>query len=319
MSQRLYHFLINSFLVVTKKSYKLANTLGSFTNNALFNAKADAAILVLYNFFNPIFTAYQTAFNAWNLQQNTAQGGTLSLEQLLAGLTAKVNIWDAQILIFYQLKTSSGFKALFPHGHAAFSHGSQQEKVAAVKHLSDGMLNIAGLAATKADVDAFVALLVAAFNNKQGQHGNQNTGSNSVENQRVLVCNGLFYVYAGLVQHFITDLAQIATFIDVESMQNHQQTVFINNHLKAGAEHNICQRTLLPTDQIRLINNGEAELRFYVAQHATDPAGATFVQLPPAADVTHPASDFGDVATLHFLNVQNANSSVEGSYEVDLL
>jgi hypothetical protein len=311
--------LINSFLSVTNKNYKLAYTIGTFTDNALITAKADPAILALYNYFHPIFTSFQTSYNTWKTQQNTSIGGTATLDQLLGGLTAKVNLWDAQILGFYQTKTNAGYIALLPSGHSIFLHGKQKDRIDAVKHLSDGLVGIAGLAATKTDVDAYYNQLINAYNLHQGQGSGVGTSSDAVENQRVLLCNGLFYVYGGLIQKYVTDLKQIANFIDVESMQQHLQTQFTNAHLKPLATYNICQRTLAPNDQIKIINNGSIDLNFYWAAHASDAMGATFVTIAAGSEETHNASDFGDVDNLHFLNVFNTSPELDGSYELDLL
>ena len=60
-------------------------------------------------------------------------------------------------------------------------------------------------------------------------------------------------------------------------------------------------------------------MEFYIAQTAKAGAGTTVIKVAAGADETHDASDFGDVASLHFLNVHNPNASIDGAYEVDLL
>jgi len=169
MATRVFHLLINSFLSVTNKSYKLAFILGTFTDNALNAAKADPKILELYNEFHPVYTAFLAAYNAWKNQINTSISGTASFEQLLAQLTDKSNLWQSQVLAFYKSKTDKGYIALFPNGLRPFYTGGKLAEMNAVKTLSDGMANIVGLAGVKTDVDAFYALLVSAFSVHQGQ------------------------------------------------------------------------------------------------------------------------------------------------------
>jgi hypothetical protein len=320
MSNQLYHFLVNSFLKVTRHSYKLAATLSKFTDSTLFAAStADAAIATLYAFYHPLYQAYDAAYQNWTTKKDISQGGTETLVQLLGDLPAEVNTWGLAILSYFGVKTNPAYKGIFPHGHTAFYTGSYIERINAVENLSTKLNDIVALAATKTAVDDYHTLLMTAYNNRQGQASGNTTNSDTVEMQRIALCYALQYVLGGLTQRFYQDLGQIAGYIDINSMENHQQTQFVNNHLKAAAEHGICERTLIGTDQVRIINNGSVPLKFYFASSATGAAGAIFVTLAPGADETHNASDFGDVTTLHFLNVSNADASVEGAYELDLL
>jgi hypothetical protein len=319
MPDKPYHFLVNSFSSVTKENYKLADTLGKFTDSALYAARANPDIALIYAFYHPIYTGYDTVYGTWKTQKQVSQGGTDALGQLVEGLPAKVNIWDMAILPFYGSKTNSTYKGIFPHGHTAFYRGTQKDRIDAVESLNEKIDGIAPLAATKTDVDTYYASLMAAYNNRQGQASGNTGNSDNVETQRQIICGALQCVFGFITYKYYNDLGQVAVYIDINSMANHQQTQFVNNNLKPLTEHGICQRTLAPTDQVRIINNGSVPLKFYFAGSATAAAGATFIILAPGADETHNASDFGDVATLHFLNVYNADATAVAAYEVDLL
>jgi len=318
MALRVFHLLINSFLSVTRTSYKLAFILGTFTDNALNAAKADPKILELYNEFHPVYTAFLAAYNAWKNQVNTSIGGTASLEQLLAQLTDKSNLWQSQVLAFYKSKKNSGFKALFPRGLRPFYTGGQLAEINAVKTLSDGLANIAGLASTKTDVDAFYTLLINAFNSRQGLDSSVGIGSDAVETQRVALSVGLFMAYGGLIRKYAATPLQIGNYFDIESMQHNLQTQFVNNHIKALTTVNIFQRTLLPTDRIRILNNGKTELTFFWASTDEQSTASIFITVQPQTVETFEASKFGDLATNHFFNVTNPSDLAEGAYEVDL-
>jgi hypothetical protein len=316
----LQHFLTNSFAALTKRNYKLASILGKFTDSALSaGSAADTAIAVLYAYYHPLYLAFDTAYQNWKTQKDISQGGTETLVQLLGALPAEVNTWGLAILSYYGVKTNPTYKGIFPHGHTAFYSGTYMERIDAVGSLSTKLTGITPLAATKTAVDAYYTSLMTAYNTRQGQTSGNTTNSDTVEIQRLALCDALQYVLGGLIQRFYQDLGQIAGYIDINSMERHQQTQFINNHLKPLTENGICERTLGATDQIRIINNGSVPLKFYFANSATGAAGAIFITLAPGADETHNASDFGDVTTLHFLNVSNADAAVEGAYEVDLL
>jgi hypothetical protein len=319
MATRVFHLLINSFLSVTNRNFKLAFILGTFTDNALYAAKADPKILELYNEFHPVYTAFIAAYDTWKSQINTSISGTASFEQLLAQLTEKSNYWQSQALAFYKTKTDKGFIFLFPNGLRPFYTGGQLAEMNAVKTLSDGMANITGLVGVKADVDAFYALMVSAFNVHQGQKSNVGLGSDNVEAQREALSIGLFAAYGGLIHKYAATPLVIANFFDIESMQHNLQTQFVNNHLKALTTVNIFQRTLQPTDQIKIANNGKTELTFFWASTDEQSTAIVSVTVQPQTVETFEASKFGDLATNHFFNVTNPSDLAEGAYEVDLV
>lgn len=319
MAKKIFRLLVNTFLSVTKGNFKLALQLAVFTDNALNAAKADAAILALYNFFHPLFVAYQNVYNAWKEQKDLSEGGTLSLKQLLKGMTDKINIWDTAILSAYGgLKTNPTYKGILPDGHTPFLQGSQKARVDAVKHLSDKLIGIAGLAATKTDIDNYYALLNAAFNTHGGQKSTQSINSKAVETQRLEVCYGLQYVLGGLMQKFYKDIKQAGSFFDISKIQSGEQNKWVKKLLKPMTLLNIFERTLDPTDKVRIKNNKLGPLQFFYAKNAGDAVGAVFVTVNAGEEVIRPIQDFGDFANNHFFNVYNP-TDFEGSYEVELL
>jgi hypothetical protein len=319
MAKKIFRLLFNTFLSVTKGNFKLALDLASFTDNALFAAKADAAILILYNFFHPLFTTYQTLYNAMKVQKDTAEGGTLTLKQSLKGMTDKVNIWDTAILNFYGgLKTNPSYKAIFTDGHTPFLRGSQKSRIDAVKQLSDKLIGIVGLAATKTDVDSYYATLNNAFTTHSGQKSTKGTNSSAVEAQRLEVCYGLQYVLGGLMQKYYKDLKQAANFFDMAKLQSAEQNKFTKKVLKGMTLYNIFERTVVPGTQISIWNKGAGPLQFCFAKNATDGIGTMFITIAPGANETHNADEFGDIANNHFFLVNNPVDIV-GSYVVELL
>ena len=316
MNTKIWHFIINTFEVATRGNYKAAVTLSTHLDAALFAAKADAQILVLYNYYHPIHLAYVAAYNAWLAQGGTQKGSTQSLTALLAGLTAKVNAWDFQIQGTYTKGTPS-YTALLPQGHTPFFQGGQSQRIAAVHALDTALTGIVALAATKTDVDNYATSLDTANTTQKGSKTSTIGDSTAVETQRINMTNGQMYCYGGLVQKYTTQLNKIEQFYDMEIVRNGSQTDF-TGHVAAGEHKNIAKRTLVATQAIKLKNLDSTVLRFYLATQKNDAVGVIYIEVPPMTELSTTAKLMGDVTTQHFINVFNVDITQQGAWELML-
>ncbi len=316
MNAKTWHFIINTFEVATRGNYKAAVTLSTHLDAALNAAKADAAILVLYNYYHPIHLAYVAAYNAWLTQGGTQKGNTQSLTALLDGLTAKINAWDAQIQGTYA-KGTPGYTALFPKGHTPFLKGGQTERIAAVHALDAALIGIVPLAATKTDVDNYAIALDGANTTQKGSKTTTIGDSTAVEAERILMTNGQMYCYGGLVQKYTTQLDKIEQFYDMEIVRNGSQTDF-TGHVAATEHKNIAKRTLVETQVIKIKNMGNGKLQFYLATQKNDAIGVIYIEVPPMTELSTTAKLMGDVTTQHFINVFNVDASLIGEWELIL-
>jgi hypothetical protein len=305
MFTRPWIFTSNPFQSVTNGSYVLAFTLSTYLDASLFAAKSDAAILVLYNYYHPIHVAFVNAYNLWAAQQGTQKGSTQSLKNTLDALTAKVNLWDAQVQIVYA-KNSPQYIAIFPNGHTPFIQGKQTQRISAVETLDNALTGIVPLAATKTDVHNYAILIDTTNTTQKGNKTITNTNSDMLEAQRLIMCNAQMYVYGGLVQKFSSQLDRAGDFFDLEIMRQAKQTFFTNT---VGGEHtiNVFQRTLKNNSIIEIANKGSDELSFFLSDKKAGVIGNTFVNVAPNSNLDVELSTMGDATTLHFLNVHNAS------------
>ncbi len=317
MQTRPWSFLSNPFQTATNGSFIKAMLISTTLDAALNAAKADAAILVLYNLYHPIHVAYKAAYDAWYLQNATQISGTANMQALIDGLTNNVNQWDAKVQVLFP-KNTSAYKGFFPNGHSPFQSGSDVERIAAVGALDAALALVVPVPAVHADVDAYYQQLLAAINVHDGQMSTTGSKSTTLEAQRIAMCNGQYTVLGGLMQKYSTNTAPIASFFNLSIIMSRAQKTFVGSHLAPEKDVVICQRTLHDTDNVLLINAGPTILRFYAAAQKTDPIGATFIAMPPMTSQSHPASDLGNIATNHFIKAYNSNTTQEGSWELDL-
>lgn len=311
-----WSFTSNQFLRATRDSYLKAHILSTYTDGALFNAKADAQILAQYNIYHPLHVAYEAAFGVWDAQRAMQSGSTITLESWLEQLsTIKVKAWDIQIQGQFPKGTAT-YKTLFPHGHEVYHNGTQNAKIDAVTLLNTNLTGIAALAATKTDVSNFLASLKGANTTQKGMKQGTDADSMLVETQRINICNGLYAVLGALMNKYYLTPQTVESFFDLNTLQSNLQKDF-KGHVAAHDDHVIARRTLTPDQLLHLINRGNTVLRFYLATHKTDAIGATFYEVPPMANIdgVHIIA-LGDPATQHYICVQNPDDTMDGSYEL---
>ena len=311
-----WSFTNNSFLTATRDSYLKTHIISTFTDGALNNAKADAQILVQYNFYHPLHVAYEAAFGVWDAQRATQSGSTMTLESWLDQLSSiKVKAWDIQIQGQFAKGTPT-YKTLFPHGHEVFHNGTQNAKIDAVGLLNTNLTGIVPLAATKTDVGNFLASLKSANTAQKGMKEGTGIDNDLVEIQRINVCNGLYAVLGALMNKYYLTPEMVENFFDLKTLQSNRQSDF-KGHVAAADDHVIARRTLAPDQLLHLTNRGNSILRFYLAAHKNDPIGALFYELPPNSeqDGVH-ITALGDPATQHFICVHNPDANIDGSYEL---
>lgn len=317
MNKRPWNYLQNQFETCTDGNYKKGMLINTYLDASLNAAKADAKILVLYNYYHPIYVAYQTAYDAWVAQGATQKGSTASLTQLLEQSTEKVNAWEYAILGKFAKGTPT-FITLFPKGKTPFNQGSQESRMAAFNALNINLTGIASLATTKTAVNAYYNSLITANTEQKGSKATTDIVSNTVETERLNMCKGQYYVLGGLMQKYIDDTSTIGNYFDLETIRRSAQTEF-TGHLAPLELKVLAKRTFAPTDEIRLVNKSDAILKFFVQLTDGDADPTLFVQVDPQSEQTVNAIRLGDVETMHYLTVVNKDPGMEGQYIVDLL
>lgn len=304
---KLWHFLINTFLVVTIRSYRAMKKIGDFTLLAL-NQLGNLPLLALHTRLLPFVTAFNDAYIAWINTLGTQVGKTLSLHGLLESLSGEdINLWIGMAKPVFP-KGSSGFKTLFPKLSKIFQRGSQEDRIAAVAALSNALIGIAGLAELKILVDAKLVLLNNAYNAQKTNITASAMASNLVESCRIALCQELFGILGQLMDIYRVTPASIGAFFDLQAIRNLEQTMW-ERAVKAMTTVYVFTRTLLPTDMLRLVNNGLSPITFAFVEHKTNPMPLTGTYtVNPLDGQSVPRSDLGNIA-FKYMIVKNASGT----------
>lgn len=319
MTEKPWHYLINSFQAATKENYKRADKVGLFTYNALLAVDpGDAELVALKTYYGPIYLGYKADYDRWLAAGGQEEGATLSLEQLEDLINADVNNWEFAIQGVFR-KGTPGYKTLFPDGITPLKRGTREQRIARLNALSINLEPTAALATTRTAVNARITQLQSSTATQDGKQYQQGLDSDAVELARVGLCTALYYVLGGLMMRYSSTPDNIANYFDLETLRAKPQTEF-NDSVPAAGSKFIVRRKQEPGDEISLHNTGTVPLMFFFAPHkdAPYPAGLVSKTVASGEDITIPSTEVGATDENVYLIVKNTSTSVDGHWVVTL-
>ena len=316
----LWHYLSNTFLVVTEKSTKLMMILSPDHRARLQAQSADPDIMAMLNIFAPKDTALGAAYQAWYSAGAFYKGATLAFENLLKELSQiKLDQWFPQVQVVYAEGTPE-YLTIFPHGRAPFNTGSYDIIINTVKSLGDNLAIYPALAATKTDVDNFYASLLAARADQQQKEEIVRVKSDLLETERVNTGVAMYATLGKLMAKYAATPEVIDRFFDLSLIQNPPKDKNSFAVIVAGADTaNIISGGFTDTTQFKLFNTGDTKGRFFTSNSATGVSvSGQGIELAPNTSTTVVAKVLGDPGNT-FLNVTNLDPLNQGSFSVVIL
>lgn len=213
-----HNIFINHWNTPFYHNHKRSFETGDHLNQAL---EADEAILnvqPLYNFFNPRFTGYKASYMFWLDKIGVYRGSSSVVKEKFVELAGteidKVDKFLKNIYINNQQK----YLELMPNGKAPFQKGTYSNKILFSEQLADAMILRVELAPI---AQGFKSFTTSVYETRKLQRiNNQNVKSASVdlEKKRVILADGLFYVYGGLIVIHFEVPGEIAKYYEVNQM-----------------------------------------------------------------------------------------------------
>jgi len=316
--KRTWIYLQNPYLTCTKKNYKKAVKISTYTDAQLLAKSADPFFAALYADYHPLHLLLVAAYNVWKAQGGTQKGSTVSVKELFAKLSpGKIGLWDRAVQVLFDAG-SAIYIAIFPKGHKPFQKGAKLERINAVAQLEIALTGVAGLETTLADVTDFSGKLATANTEQSGNVGNTNTASDNVETARVNAMGMLYQILGKCMALYWAKPTLVTVLFDLNSIRNTLQTIFTGG-LKKGVFETIAQRTLAIDDTIDATNDGLSLLGFYLAENPGDgPDGYTVIQVLSTKTYTIKVSQFINDTANNFLSVINLSDTLAGHFSVNV-
>jgi hypothetical protein len=318
----MWKYISNQFLVEGARNYKKALVLNNYHLAALTKAKAenpaDSDIDVMLNRYAPLAAQLATEFAKWKNLGGIKEASTLNLEQLLATLATKLNAWEPAIQVKHT-KTTPAYKAILPNGRTGLTRGNKEERVLAIKNLSNALAGDTDLASIKTQVDAFYAQIEAA---RATQLGNKSAATKGSDAVATAVKNAMTMQYKNLgilMDKYAENPQRIESFFDLATLQESSQTTFTGT-LDPTENEAVLVHTFMAGDELRLKVTGNAPARFYLS-NTPNGINSELVQVAGNTQLVTDVAEFAvpDYGTYRYLTALNNSTTETLKYEVEVL
>ncbi len=225
MPPREWIYVNNTFLVNTKNTYRRANKLFADTYAKLTNEVADPDIALMVAEYEPVFESFVNNYANWKTAKGTYHGKTVNVEDLL-GEQLKVNLrrWEGNIRAVFNEDTPTEIE-IFPNKRTPFLQGTYEDRIIAMKALSDKLLEYPALAATQLLVESYYNQVKSSRLLQQQKEGSVGALSILIENQRIIVCHVLYGILGLLMHKYKTDPNDLVRFFDLELLRRSSNDV----------------------------------------------------------------------------------------------
>lgn len=211
-----WHYLINTFLVVTASNYKKALSLGVDHLAKLVANQSDAFIAAMVATFDPVMQAFMAAQQNLDAALGDYKGETQSVEGLFKLMNdEKLSYWEGQVFYFYP-KGSDQATQLLPKGRGPFQTGTYEQRILAIKTFGDKCALITNLVPLSVNVLAFHTQIASARALQQSSgEGQVATLRTLRETARVMLCTEMFSNLGLLMSHYKTNPTQVGNYFDL--------------------------------------------------------------------------------------------------------
>jgi hypothetical protein len=222
--ERQWIFLINTFLVNTRNSFKLALTLFEDTYAKLAaDAEHDADVAVMYNDFKPFYIAYRDLYAQKQSTLGIYEGETLNFETLLSEMPTQVRRWEGQVRALF-IEDSPEERAIFPNKRNPFLQGTYEQRVSAVETLFFTLSKYPALSAVANMVETFYNRLEATRLTQQKQEGQSSKIGSLLEKQHLITCQEMYGVLGRLMYKFRYEPQRIADYMEIGLLRSKSGT-----------------------------------------------------------------------------------------------
>ena len=298
-----WSYFTNPFLNCSKKSFKRAVKLSTYTDSQLYSRRTDAFYGPIYTAYHPLHVLLLAAYNTWKAQGNVQISSTFTVKQLIRQLSStKIALWDLQIQNVYP-KGSAEYILLMAHGRKPYQTGAALERINTVAQLIQNLTGIAALSSTLTDVTTFWNNISTAETAQSGNKGNKKSNSTLLTTAIGNAMTEMFSILGSCTAHFATDPSVCSPIFDMATIRNQQQAVYMGS-LAIAAYQMIAERTFEDTDSIDAYNTGLVSIGYYLAANKTDgPTGYTVVTVLAGITETIDIGQFTNDTANNFLCV----------------
>jgi len=216
MNTRPWHFLINTFLVVTRINYKKALVLGADHLAKLIANQADPVIAAMVAPFDAVWQSFKATDVNLRIALGYYKGETKTVEQLFDILNKEhLPDWEPAIYVVYRKGTPAA-TALLPQGRKPFQLGTYESRIQEIDALGQKCAAIPALQPLSVIILAFHVQIESARQLQQSTGEGQVAALRTLrETARVSLCQALYGNLGLLMNHYQSNPIEVANYFEM--------------------------------------------------------------------------------------------------------
>lgn len=319
-----YVYLRNPFDNSTKGTFKRMSMMARDHHDKLKSAAiTDPDIAVLYTAFLPEYTAFNTALRKTHISESKRQTLTIQLTEALTNLRKQVEDWDIRISFKYRPSTPT-YNILMGAGRTSFYLTSYEGQLAAVKELSDKLVDFPDLDDVKIDVDVWLGNADNLRTAQQGEEGTLQKAQKETERTRIALAKKMHFVFASLLAKYYADPIEVENFYELKYLQRGSSKTSTatggsnsstNTKIPANSRKTMLKGSFSDSDAFEIKNTGHVVLNVWLSDNENSAIPNDASTVNPGDTVTFYGDELSDgSATLSALIIAN-NEGSEGIAE----
>jgi hypothetical protein len=319
-----WSYLRNVFDNTTKGNFKRMSMMVRDHHDKLKSAAAtDPDVAVLYAAFLPEYDAFNTALRKTHISDSKRQTLTIQLAEALTNLRKQVEDWDIRISFKHRPGTPT-YNVLMGAGRTSFYLGTYEGQLAAVKELSDKLVDFLDLDDVKIDVDAWLDNADNLRTVQQGEEGTLQKAQKEAERARIALAKKMHFVFASLLAKYYEDPIEVENFYELKYLQRGSSKTTTttsgsngasNIKIPANSRKTMLKGSFSDTDAFEVKNTGNVVLNVWLSNNENSAMPNDVSTVNPGDSVTFYGDELSDSsAPLTALIIAN-NEGSEGIAE----
>ncbi len=299
-----------------RNNYTKALKVSTYHMAALNKKAGDPVFDALIKGFKPLNQAVLDSSSDKSGIVGDRMGDTLTKDELFLELN-KTNMPKIQLAIENVYgRTTAQWKALFPFALKPFQSGTIENKISALKTLTEKVDADGALTAAQALIDPVYKAIFEARSSQQGEKSNVETGISAQLTAIDAMCVGHFADHGAIVQLYPDDPKAIMSFTDYVTLQSHVHGVLYEGTINANRKKMALKKDFTLLSQLKVTAN--VDLQIWVIDSINNPSHPIGILIPANTPTVVGFPALGNFAN-RIVQIQNMNLTMKGKYAIEVL
>ncbi len=310
------YYLVNSFDVVTQKSYKQMKAIASDHFVKLTAAKNEYDLSGLVQRFEPLYKSYCEKYSLWITSKETLRVETIGIQNIIKDLDDKIMLWNIQIHKTFSANLPD-VNILFPDREQTFSVESTINYVETLKGVIYCLGNYPKLENIKKEAETCLFSLDQNLRKQMEAEEVADRISQSLESTRKELSIMLFRNLGALIDRLGGDPFKAISLFETKEFKfiTSMETEPVVGRISPGQIMAVDDRTITDNTEFRIMNIGKAALKFWTDTFPFSKDSFYGIEIAPGAKKTVCSTDIGKSGS-KVLIVRNLDSKTHGIFSV---